>query len=97
MAAINFITSNALRNSATRGVFEAVARPRTISLRDLKSNFPADEDLQGSITLLKQADLIGERPAVIQDFSTYYVTANGLNAAQALRQSSVRTELTDVG
>ena len=82
---LNIKTSNLLNDVTTRGVFEAVAKPRTISFRDLKSNFPA-EDLEQSIVLLKQADLIGERPAVINDFSTLYVTASGLDAVQALRQ-----------
>jgi hypothetical protein len=95
MALINFRTSNLLSNLTTRGVFEAVAKPRTISFRDLKRNFPADEDLNEAITLLKQADLIGEKPAVINDFNTFYVTANGLNAVQALRQSNVQTELSE--
>lgn len=83
---LNIKTSNLLSDVTTRGVFEAVAKPRTISFRDLKSNFPPEEDLEQSITLLKQADLIGEKPAVINDFSTLYVTASGLDAVQALRQ-----------
>ncbi len=91
MALINTKTSTLLSNLTTRGVFEAVAKPRTISFRDLKRNF-ADDDLQKSITLLKQADLIGEKTAVINDFNTFYVTANGLSAAQALRQSNTQTD-----
>jgi hypothetical protein len=49
MALISVETSNVLRDPKTRGVFEAVAKPRTISLRDLKSSFSSDEDLQESI------------------------------------------------
>jgi hypothetical protein len=86
MALISVETSNVLRDPKARGVFEAVAKPRTISLRDLKSSFSSDEDLQESIAVLKEADLIGEKPAVIQDFSTLYVTANGLNAVLALNK-----------
>jgi len=85
---------NLLEDDTTRGVFEAVARPRTILIRDLKSSFP-DIDLNHSITLLKNANLIKEQPAVINDFSTLYVTASGLNVAQAMRQPSLRRTLSE--
>jgi hypothetical protein len=47
------------------------------------------EELEHSITVLKDADLIKERPAAISDFSTLYLTANGLSAANALKDSSL--------
>lgn len=84
MALLDFATSNLLQDLKTRGVFEAVVKPRTISFRDLKSSFASDEELEESIAVLKEADLIGEKSALIPDFNTLYVTANGLNAARAL-------------
>jgi len=39
----------------------------------------------GRDTLSKDADLIKERTAPIEDFNTYYVTADGLTAERQLR------------
>jgi hypothetical protein len=89
---LNMETKNLFKDDTTRGVFEAVAKPRTILVRDLKINFP-NLDLKRSITLLKDADLIKEQPAVIDDFSTLYVTANGLNLAQAMKRADLQAEL----
>lgn len=91
---LNMKTTNLFQDDATRGVFEAVANPRTILIRDLKSNFP-HIDLKRSITLLKDANLIKEQPAVIDDFSTLYVTASGLNVAQAMKLPHLRRELAE--
>jgi hypothetical protein len=87
-------TKDIFKDDTTRGIFEAVAKPRTILVRDLKSNFP-HVDLKRSITLLKDADLIREQPAVIDDFSTLYVTANGLNVVQAMKHPLLRAELAE--
>jgi hypothetical protein len=92
---MNMKTTNLFRDVTTRGVFEAVAKPRTILVRDLRNNF-SREDLEHSITALKEADLIKEKPAVIDDFSTLYLTANGLNVAQALKQPSLKAELAEL-
>jgi hypothetical protein len=45
----------------------------------------AQEQIEDAVRKLKSANLIEERPAPIKDFSTYYVTANGLNAERELR------------
>lgn len=86
MTALSFKASKILSDSNTRGVFEAVAEPRTISVRELRKSFPK-VNLEQSIESLKALDLIAEKPAIIGDFSTLYVTANGLNVAQVLRSS----------
>lgn len=44
--------------------------------------------VEDAVEQLKNAKLIEERPASIKDFSTYYVTENGLNAERELRQSA---------
>lgn len=41
-----------------------------------------------AVQQLKTAKLIDERPASIEDFNTYYVTENGLNAERELRQTA---------
>lgn len=79
-------------DAATRNVFEAVAKPRTILIRDLKNTF-SGENLEHSINVLKEADLIKEKPAVINDFSTLYLTADGMDAVQALKRYNLKTDL----
>jgi len=88
-------TADLLKDPTTRGVFEAVANPRTIRIRDLRINFP-QVDLDRSIALLKNADLIKVEPAVIDDFNTIYVTATGLNVAQAMKRPSIKAELAEL-
>ena len=74
---------NVLKDNNTREVFQAVVKPRTVTVRELKSSFPG-LNLEETIVNLKNAGLIKEQPAVINDFSTLYVTANGLSTARAL-------------
>ena len=81
---INYEFTDILVDDTTRGIFEAVLQPRTILIRDLKSKFPGTNVTQ-SITLLKNAKLIKEQAAPIYDFSTLYVTADGLNMAESLK------------
>jgi hypothetical protein len=86
--ALNVELTNLFDDDATRGVFEAVALPRTIMVRDLKTRF-SDDVLNKTISRLKGLDLIKEKPSVIDDFNTLYVTANGLSAVKALKQRSL--------
>ena len=107
MEPLTGVLGKVLADAATRAVFEAVAKRRTILLRDLKRDLNSDlksdlseepgnvstESVEHSLSVLKNADLIRERPAPISDFSTFYVTANGLNAAQALKDPKVMSSL----
>ena len=86
--ALNVELSNLFRDGTTRGVFEAVAQPRTILVRDLKSRFPNNVQLDQTIRRLIKAELIKVKPSIIQDFNTLYVTADGLSAVTALKQQS---------
>jgi hypothetical protein len=86
--ALNVELSNLLEDGETRGIFEAVAQPRTILVRDLKTRFPNKVLLNQTISRLKNAALIKEMPSVIEDFNTLYVTADGLSAVKALQQRS---------
>jgi hypothetical protein len=87
--ALNVELSNLFEDGTTRGVFEAVAKPRTILVRDLKTRFPNNDQLNQTISLLKNAALIKEMPSVINDFNTLYVTADGLSAVKALKQRTL--------
>jgi hypothetical protein len=50
------------------------------------------EKIEDAVQKLKDAKLIDERQAPIRDFSTYYVTANGLNAERDLRLAAPREQ-----
>jgi hypothetical protein len=86
------LSSNLVRDTLLRTVFEAVAKSRSLQLRDLKVKF-SPEQLEHSLPALKDADLIGESTAPIADFSTLYVTANGLTAENALKDRALMDNL----
>lgn len=86
--ALNVELTNLFEDGTTRGVFEAVAKPRTILVRDLKTRFPNNSQLDQTISRLIKAELIKVKPSIIQDFNTLYVTADGLSADRALKQRS---------
>ena len=88
-------TANLLKDETTRGVFQAVAKPRTIQIRDLRVKFKSDV-LERSIKKLTDAKLIKVSEAPIEDFKTLYVTTNGLNLAQALTRRGVGAVLSDI-
>lgn len=43
---------------------------------------------EDAVKVLKDAELIKEKTAPIEDFNSYYVTSEGLSAARELRRSS---------
>jgi|SRR5580698_6736515 hypothetical protein len=86
------ISANLAKDALLRTVFEAVAKGRSIQIRDLRAKF-SSEALEHSIPALKSADLIRESPAPIEDFSTLYVTANGLTAELALKDRNLMDNL----
>jgi len=87
------LSANLVNNALLRSVFEAVARKRSVKIRDLKDQF-SSEQLEHSIPALKGADLIRESRAPIADFSTLYVTENGLTAERALKDQNLMDALT---
>jgi len=81
-------------DNLTKLVFKEILKNRTVLFKDIRDSVQkhrqnsalVDEPhIEKAVNLLKNADLIKERPAVIGDFSSYYVTANGLNAERQLR------------
>jgi predicted MarR family transcription regulator len=67
-------------------VFHKVADSRKISLKDLWDLGPSKEAISESVRQLSKAGLIGEVPSSLEDFSTYYVTADGLTAERQMRR-----------
>jgi hypothetical protein len=83
-----------LSNDVTKLVFKAVLKNRSILFKELRESLgktpelaagPDKTQLENAVKILKDADLIKERIAPIEDFNAYYVTANGLSAERQLR------------
>jgi DNA-binding HxlR family transcriptional regulator len=84
MVDINKLSS--LAKPTARLVFGQVVKNRTIRFGDLVKQVPAidqavaREDLRG----LEQANLIAKKSSAVEDFTTYYVTADGLEASRKI-------------
>ena len=80
-------------NDVTKFVFKEVLKNRSAMFKEIreslskKPEFSAldNSTLEETVRKLKDADLIKERTAPIEDFNTYYVTADGLTAERQLR------------
>jgi hypothetical protein len=93
--ALDLTLSALLANGVVVSVFKEVLKNRSALFRDVvnsvgrKSNLPshtAKTEVENAVLLLKDADLIRENTAPIEDFTSYYVTAKGLNAERQLKQ-----------
>ncbi len=85
-----------LSNDVVKLVFKVVLKNRSVMLKEIRESLNRTPELQASldevkledaVKKLKDADLIKERTAPIEDFNTYYVTANGLTAERQLRRA----------
>lgn len=78
-----------LGNEANRQVFEAVAKARTIRVKDLEDTLNmSKEDILTALDELEAADLIEirEAPEHLEGFRTSYPTAEGLHTQRELRR-----------
>jgi hypothetical protein len=83
-----------LSDKVVRDVFKEILRNRSEVFKDLltstEKTFDAPvgagrREIEFAVSKLKEADLIKERTAPIEDFNSYYVTSHGLNAERQLR------------
>jgi len=83
-----------LSNNVVKLVFKEVLKNRYVLLKEIRESLYKKPELQATLNnskledavkKLKDADLIKERTAPIEDFNTYYVTADGLTAERQLR------------
>ena len=83
-----------LSNNVIKLVFEEVVKKRSVLFKELRQSlgkaaeFPEGAEksqIENAVQVLKEADLIKERTSPIEDFNTYYVTADGLTAERQLR------------
>jgi len=71
---------------AIRNVFNKVAQERTIRFRDLQHSLGIERaEAVATLNKLKEAKLIKEQGAPVEDFTTFYVTAAGISAERQLR------------
>jgi predicted transcriptional regulator len=81
--AVDLETLTLLSEPATRRVFEHVVKNRSIRLEELMRQLDIDRDhARTTLRQLQRAQLINEKGAGIEDFNTYYVTADGLAASR---------------
>lgn len=87
-------------NELARRLFERIVHHRRVRLKDLKSEISKDDartadaaDVQKVLDELERSKLIArvqEEPA-IDDFKTYYLTAEGFAAERKLRELGLET------
>jgi hypothetical protein len=79
-------------SAIVKDVFKAILKERSAIFKQLlvtlgkNTENPEDrKQVESAVSKLKEADLIKERPADIEDFNSYYVTSDGLSAERQLR------------
>lgn len=87
-----------LEDSDFRKVFRRIARERLISFRDLsdvldREGEPVRDNLRGVAEQLVEAGLVGKRQAPVSDFTTYYLTADGLSANRTVQNLEYKQSL----
>jgi len=87
--AVDFATLSMLAVPTVRLVFEQVVKNRSIRLGELIERVRPKvdrENVEEMLRELKDAELIKEKGSAIEEFNTYYVTANGLEANQEVKR-----------
>lgn len=81
-----------LSNPAVNLVFKEILKNRSVLFKDIRQSLSGKFDVETEHTKIEEAvqalvdaSLVKERPASIEDFNTYYVTADGLTAERQLR------------
>lgn len=87
---IDLFTLAVLAEPMARVLFEQVAKNRSIRFEQLLKRVQflystlSREDARATLQQLKNAQLIGEISSPIEDFNTYYITAEGLEAGRKI-------------
>lgn len=68
----------ALSDPTTKQVLHTVVAGKAVRLRQLLTGVASEAATLRAIEILKEAQLIKETPAAIDDLKTYFVTASGL-------------------
>ncbi len=82
-----FAINELFDDEQTRRIFDQVVDQRKVQFKNLRRVQGLDRKVaREKLGLLKEAHLVEERGAPIEDFSIFYVTAEGLEAKRKLRQ-----------
>ena len=83
-----------IQNPGVGKLIKVIAENKRIRFNSLREE--ADklkiENPEAVIQQMKEADLIGEQPASLPDFTTYYVTSGGLELDRKLRKMGLYNE-----
>lgn len=72
-------------NLKAKKVLQRVVQGRAVRLRQLIVDDVTQEDALTAIDILKNAQLIKETPAPVNDLKTYFVTASGLEVDRMVK------------
>lgn len=81
----DFVTLGLLSDPIARRIFDHVVKMRSIRFADIAKRVQPEVDRDAAKAMLQkleQAQLIGEKGAALDDYTTYYVTADGLEASR---------------
>jgi hypothetical protein len=80
-------------NDVVREVFKTIVEKRSLLFKEILASLDKKDgkrkELEDAVEALKGAELIKERSSPVQDFNSYYVTADGLTAARELRRANL--------
>ena len=82
---MDLATLSLLSDPIARRIFEHVVKMRSIRFEELAKRVQPEVDRQltkAMLQKLEQAQLISEKGASLDDYTTYYVTADGLEASR---------------
>ncbi len=75
---------------AAKAVIKFLAKDKTATLREIMDRSQIDSmEAMFALDFLMDAGLVGEQKSPVKDFNTYYVTADGLAAEQALSRMNL--------
>ncbi len=72
-------------NLKAKKVLHTVVRSKAVQLRELIAEDVTRDDALACVSILKDAHLIKETQAPIDDLKTYFVTASGLDMDQRVK------------
>lgn len=86
MKTYNLMVMQDLLDPDTQKIFQCLVSKRRARLEDIASIFNLGaEDVASKLGRLKELKLIDEKQAVLPRWKTYYITADGLEAARKLK------------
>jgi hypothetical protein len=73
-----------LEEESNRKVFNQILKNRKVQLKELIETGYSRDRVKKALTNLKKYNLIGEHASTFDEFNTYYITADGLQAGRKI-------------